>query len=416
MHESRRIVHLKRGKEKKPCHLQVDLPISKSIANRHLILRHAMGNKLSVTTDSDPDDVRRLEAMLHHQGPVWDAGHGGTTFRFLLALYSLLNKGGTVTGTQRMCERPIGPLVDALRSLGAEIQYLKKDGYPPVFMVGAAIPKFGDVLIDGSRSSQFVTAVALCAPLFQEGLRIRFDQPVASQSYWSMTIDTIRHYGFQILTDDDSVTFLPGKSIIPEWNPVRDWSSASYLLAHLACAPIGSTVHFPGLAYDPLQGDSMMVTWVQRFGVEGQNGELGLQFTKKNDFVPDQVKLNFSSCPDLAQTMIVLCAIKGVKGQFSGLETLRIKETDRLNALRLELGKCGVSFFEDEKSSTWILTCKATHMNSIWSTWDDHRMAMSGSLLLWTGSIAIENPGVVTKSFPGFWDALIGLNVSVEFQ
>lgn len=410
------MVHLKRGTEENPCHLNVDLPISKSMANRHLVLRHGMGKILSVTTNSDPDDVRRLEAMLHHKGPVWDAGHGGTTFRFLLALYSLLGKEGTVTGTPRMCERPIGPLVDALRSLGAEIRYLKKDGFPPVFMEGADIPGFGDVVIDGSLSSQFVTSVALCTPLFREGLRIRFDQPVASQSYWTMTIDTIRQYGFQILLNKDSVTFLPGHSIIQEWNPERDWSSAAYLLAHLACSPVGSTVFFPGLKFDSLQGDILMAEWVQRFGVEGQNDETGLHFTKKNDFVSDRIQLDFSSCPDLAQTMIVLCAVKGVEGQFSGLETLRIKETDRLNALRIELGKCGVSFFEDEKSGIWTLTGKATNTkNNIWSTWDDHRMAMSGSLLLWTGSIAIENPRVVTKSFPGFWDALSGLNVSVEF-
>lgn len=416
MHASSNIVQLKRSTEENPCHTNIDLPISKSIANRQLILRHAIGNTVSVTSDTDPDDVRRLEAMLQHNGPVWDAGHGGTTFRFLLALKSLSGKKGTVTGTSRMCERPIGPLVDALRTLGAKIRYLKKDGYPPVFMEGANIPRYGDVVIDGSRSSQFITSVALCAPLFREGLRIRFEQPVASHSYWSMTIDTIRQFGFQILFEKDSVAFLPQSKIFPIWDPERDWSSAGYLLSHLACAPVGSTVHFPGLKYESLQGDSVMAEWVKGFGVEGERAETGLHFTKKNDYVPEQIQLDFSSCPDLAQTMIVLFAIKGVKGRFSGLETLRIKETDRLNALRMELAKCGVSFSEEEQSGTWTLTGKATKMNTAWSTWDDHRMAMSGSLLLWTGSVAIENPDVVTKSYPGFWDALPGLNVSVEFQ
>jgi len=393
----------------------VRLPPSKSLANRQLILQALSGVALPDPEPGLPEDVRRLIHLLNHPGPVWDAGAGGTTLRFLLAYLALQDRRGTLTGSARMLERPIGPLVEALNALGARVRYGEKTGYPPLILEGFSGQTSARVTLDASLSSQFASALLLSAAALPEGLELRFDGTVTSRPYLTMTLRLLREAGVVVTEDPDVIRVDPG-GLRPFAMPVEaDWTAASYPYALVALAPEGSMLFLPGLRASGWQGDQVLHEWMAPFGVESRFLPDGVQIRRVPRQLPERVDLDFRDHPDLAQTLVVLCASLGIPGRFRGLHTLAIKETDRTLALARELGKTGVQFLpEGNGQGGWTLEGRVAAPSETLCTWDDHRMAMALSLVSMKGSIRLDDGRVVVKSFPGWWEALAAIGFQVN--
>lgn len=397
-------------------HGTIHLPVSKSLVNRQLILAAQAGQFPAMADSSLPEDVRRLAHLLAHPGPVWDAGAGGTTLRFLTAYLALSGKDGIVTGSARMQVRPIAPLMHALEQLGALYAYSGITGCPPILLNGFRGQTQKEISLDPSSSSQFLTAILLASPLLQEGLTIHLTQPITSRPYFDMTLAVLRHWGIQVDVIGDRIIVEP-QPILPRKLVLEaDWTAASYAYALLALAPSGSSIELPGLCRSGLQGDEILAEWMTAFGIDTMEGVNGTTLRRSHEVTPDGIELDFSDSPDLAQTLIVLCAILGCPGRFSGLHTLQIKETDRTAALQSELGKTGVQFEpESEGSATWLLTGKVTLADTpTFATYHDHRMAMALSLCAFAGICRIEDPQVIEKSFPNYWKELEGIGWKID--
>jgi 3-phosphoshikimate 1-carboxyvinyltransferase len=395
----------------------VCLPPSKSLANRQLILRALSGVTLPDPAPGLPEDVRLLIRLLGHPGPVWDAGAGGTTLRFLLAYLALQDRRGTVTGSARMLERPIGPLVEALNALGARVRYAGETGYPPLILEGFAGQAATRVTLDASLSSQFASALLLSAAALPEGLELRFDGAVTSRPYLTMTLRLLREAGVLVTEGPDVIRVDPG-GLRPFAMPVEaDWTAASYPYALVALAPEGSMLFLPGLRASGWQGDQVLHEWMAPFGVESRFLPDGVQIRRVPRQLPERVDLDFRDHPDLAQTLVVLCASLGIPGRFRGLHTLALKETDRTQALARELRKTGVQFMSGEEGEEgWILAGRASAPAETLCTWDDHRMAMALSLVSMKGPIRLDDGRVVAKSFPGWWGALAAIGFQVHVR
>lgn len=398
-------------------HIQstIQLPLSKSLVNRQLILA-AQVNRLPEMTDPTlPEDVRLLAGLLQHPGPVWDAGAGGTTLRFLTAYLALSGGDGIVTGSSRMQLRPIAPLMSALDQLGANYFYSGITGCPPIVLNGFSGQKTTEVSLDPSNSSQYLTAILLASPLLPDGITIHLTKPITSKPYFEMTIAVLQHWGIDVQVEDHIITVAPQQIVSRDLVLEADWTAASYAYAILALSPKGSILELPGLHRSGLQGDEVIAEWMKAFGIETRVGARGMSILHTQEIIPDVLQLDFSDVPDLAQTIIVLCSILGVQGHFSGLHTLRIKETDRTAALQEELLKVGVRFEADNADQDlWHLSGQANVDHPEFDTYHDHRMAMALSLMAKVGPVFIKDPEVVEKSFPKYWNELsrIGFTVS----
>ncbi len=395
-----------------PLNGAMPLPVSKSLANRLLVLRALEQRAAEVLPPDLPGDTARLAAMLRHPGPVWDAGEGGTTFRFLTALLAVRGDEGIITGSERMQERPVGPLVDALRTLGARIRYSGVPGYPPLRLEGFEEGPGGEVVIDSRFSSQFLTAILLITPLLTGRWVLRTPGGITSLPYAAMTLRLLREAGFDWRVSGDRWTLhRTSRHPVPMfWE--SDWTAASYAYAHLALAPAGSRLFLPGLRRSGWQGDEVLADWMAEFGVETRPQENGVVISRERTCRPERGDRDFTLHPDLAQTWVTLCGMHGTPGVFTGLHTLAIKETDRMAALQVELARAGLTLYPDGEA--WQLSGQPHPAHSPAGTWGDHRMAMAMSLLAWQGPVTIEHPEVVAKSFPTYWDGLRGLGFSVE--
>ncbi len=381
------------------------LPVSKSLVNRQLILHALSGRSLSPLPAHLPDDVAMLASLLDHPGPVWDAGAGGTTFRFLLAFLALSGKKGTITGSDRLCKRPVGSLVEGLRQIGADIDYVGMEDFPPLLLKGFTHQQQNVITIDAATSSQFLTALLLVAPLLPNGLTLQWTGEPVSRPYLEMTLRVLTTYGvpFQYSPQRihiDATPVLPHPFLLES-----DWTAASYAYSLVAMAPIGSYLDLPGLRLSGWQGDEILSQWMSGFGIETFVTAEGCRIVHSLDHSPSRLDLDMEDHPDLAQTLITLCAMKGIPGRFTGLQTLLIKETNRTAALQTELANGGVTFHEAE-TGVWVLSgiWKPTHLPI--GTYHDHRMAMSMSLASFSGEVTIAEPDVVTKSFPLYWKVL----------
>ncbi len=392
------------------------LPVSKSLVNRQLILAAQAGRLPDMQDVSLPEDVRKLAQLLTHPGPVWDAGAGGTTLRFLTAYLALTGKDGIVTGSARMQQRPIAPLMHALDQLGAIYFYSGITGCPPLLLSGFPGQKQTEITLDPSSSSQYLTALLLASPLLPDGLTIHLTRPVTSRPYFEMTLAVLADWGIRVEVEDNRVSILPQEIRPKELILEADWTAASYAYAILALAPTGSTLELPGLTRSGLQGDEILVSWMEQFGIDTEDGPSGITICRNRDIAPRALQLDFSDSPDLAQTMIVLCAILGCPGRFTGLHTLQIKETDRTAALREELHKLGVQFDQSpDDPDVWLLTGKAISDDPpTFATYHDHRMAMAFSLFAMAAPCRIQDPDVVQKSFPDYWEQLEGIGFLVS--
>lgn len=388
------------------------LPASKSISNRVLIINALAGGTSKLHNLSDANDTRLMLKLIDSADSVIDIEDAGTTMRFLTAYFALTGKIKTLTGTARMQERPIGILVDALRSLGASINYLKKDGYPPLITSGFSGQKAREISIRGDVSSQFISALMMVAPALPEGLDIKLTGKIGSRPYIEMTAQLMKTFGAKCYFSDDTIKVEPKPYSPTEISVESDWSAASYWFAFAALSD-KSKIELPFLFEDSLQGDHAIQEIMISLGVSAKMNKGMLQLTKSQS--KDEVTWDFTHCPDLAQTVAVVCAAKGITGYFTGLESLRIKETDRIAALQTELKKIGADLHEDNNQWT-LIPSTSLPSSATFETYHDHRMAMAFAPLATKINVTIESPGVVKKSYPAFWEDMKEMGFALELQ
>ena len=387
------------------------LPSSKSISNRTLILNALSGNKSVITNLSSARDTQLMQALIDSPDKIIDIMDAGTTMRFLTAYFSLTGQHKVITGSERMKQRPIGLLVNALREIGVTIHYQEKEGFPPIETVGFSIQKGNTVRIPGDVSSQYISALMMTAPLLRDGLVIQLEGKIGSRPYIEMTAALMKDFGISCEFKGNSIHIHHG-----EYHPASiaieaDWSAASYWFAFIALAETGK-VTLPHVSEQSLQGDRVAVEVMNKLGVKTQFGKSLTVLTKQ----PHNTSLewDFTDCPDLAQTVLPVCAAKGIPGRFKGLESLRIKETDRIAALQAELAKIGAAL--QEGNSVWNLI--PGHYSKAQSvtikTYHDHRMAMGMAPLATMMDVTIESPEVVNKSYPGFWEDMKGVGFEIK--
>jgi len=392
---------------------KINLPTSKSISNRLLVIRALSPDSFPLEGLSDSDDTQALQQGLQSPADVIDVGHAGTTMRFLTAYFAATGKIKTVTGSERMRNRPIGDLVDALNHLGAGIRYLEKTGYPPIRTSGK--PLSGNFIeINGNVSSQFISALLLVAPVLPDGLTIRIKGEPVSASYIRMTLELMRQTGIQYLYENQTIAVARQDYRSEGMCVERDWSAASYWFQMAALADDAELL-LEGITEESLQGDALISQIAHSLGVKTEFTPEGALLTKQND-ISQHLELDFINMPDLVQTVAVTCCLKNIGFRFSGVQTLRVKETDRIAALQNELLKLGYRIRETEPG---IIEWNHEHSESQYleciATYHDHRMAMAfAPAAIRFPELQIENPEVVSKSYPNFWSDLKKVGVKIE--
>ncbi len=398
---------------------------SKSISNRALIALALAGENPSdwLSNLSTSKDTQTLLQLLQQGAGTFDAGDAGTTFRFMTAFLALQPGEQVLTGSERMLERPVGPLVEALRTLGADIQFLGKAGYPPL-KIGEMKPRTHRVAVAANVSSQFLSALLLIGPYLPQGLVLEPEGALVSRPYLEMTLGLMRHFGAEVDWQGKTLVVAPGQYTPRRLTVEADWSAASYWYAMAAFSDI-LDLRLQGLQQYSWQGDSVLAEMMQRFDIQTIFGENEVRLSKMGKAPKPVFEQDFLECPDIAQTLAVVCAGLGTIGVFSGLETLSIKETDRIGALKTELEKVGVSFAKlparfSKKSieKTFYNLENKAELSSTprFASYGDHRMAMAFAAFAMLGPVEIENPEVVSKSYPQFWEHLKKLGFEVTFS
>ena len=407
-------------KSTSPFDVKIALASSKSESNRALIInalaKDSSENLFNLSTARDTQTMIRLLQSIDQTADVIDAG---TTMRFLTAYFTATNQNKMMTGTPRMCERPIGILVDALRTLGADIEYLVREGYPPLHIKGFSDQKTSEVTIRGDVSSQYVSALLMIAPTLPQGLTINLTGDLGSIPYIKMTLEQMRAFGVNYVAnwEEKTIKVLPNTYQSTVYKIESDWSGASYWYSIVALSAFENTqVELLGLKQNSLQGDSDIVNIMSHLGVLSVFTRDGVLLSK----IPADTTLNwdFTNCPDLAQTVAVTCAALGIEATFTGIESLKIKETDRILALQNELKKFGGDLIEVKKNTIYKILSQQSvtnHQSPVTiATYDDHRMAMAFAPLAMLMDVKIEEPNVVVKSYPSFWDDIKKV-LSVEY-
>lgn len=389
----------------------IPLPSSKSESNRVLVIDALTEGTNKISNLAEARDTQTMIRLLGKNPPVYDVLDAGTTMRFLTAYASVTNQNKVMTGTPRMCERPIGILVDALRSIGAEIHYLGVEGYPPLAIHGLACQTSNKVKIRGDVSSQYISAMLMIAPVLPEGLEIELEGKVGSRTYIEMTLQLMEQFGIKY-TWKDNFIHVAHQSYQPTSFAVEsDWSGASYWFSLLACADSGA-LFLEGLKENSLQGDSKIVDIMDHLGIKSTFREGGVLLQKQA--VKGLKNWDFTHCPDLAQTVAVTCAILGQNAVFTGLESLKIKETDRIFALQQELAKFNADLVEIEPEVYQVIPSVTMPTEVRIHTYEDHRMGMAFMPLLTKTRVIIEDPAVVNKSYPSFWKHCELLGIEME--
>ena len=385
-------------------HGRIQITGSKSESNRMLLLQ-ALYPQITLDNLSNSDDTVAMKSGLESVKNMVDIGHAGTSMRFLSAYYSTLeNQEKILTGSSRMQERPIGILVDALRQLGADISYLKNEGYPPLLIKGKRLTA-SEVRLSANISSQYITALMLIAPSLPDGLRLYLEGKITSIPYIEMTLSLLHKIGVDAIFSGQHIQVFPKKDITQITHAVEsDWSSASYYFSMVALAK-EADVSLSTYKKDSLQGDRVLMDVYQQFGVKSsiENNTLAL---KKQTIGSTHVQLDLSDAPDIAQTIAVTCYGLGLSCSLTGLHTLKIKETDRLVAMQNELSKLGATIEITDKSLHLHKRTNPIRPNVLIETYHDHRMAMAFAPLGLLVPIRIQDADVVTKSYPGFWKDL----------
>lgn len=384
------------------------LPASKSESNRALIIQALAGNGslANLSAANDTQLMRRL--LANPAADTLDAEDAGTVMRFLTAYLSVTDRRVVLTGTARMRERPIGVLVEALRQLGMQLDYAEKEGYPPLHIKGWGanlLPEeMAELTVRGDISSQYISALLMIGPQLPGGLRLFLTGKVGSRPYIRMTLALMQHFGADCRDLGSVLEVRPAPYKPADYTIEADWSAASYWYAMVALSPTGGQIQLPGLRRRSLQGDQAIVSIMQKLGVATEFLPDGVQLTQQP--VAGSFSQDFTDCPDLAQTVAVIAAAKSVSVEMTGLESLRIKETDRILALQTELAKFGATLTEIKPGVFRVAATDFQVNGQTIATYHDHRMAMAFAPLALLGSLTIEAPQVVRKSYPSFWAEL----------
>jgi 3-phosphoshikimate 1-carboxyvinyltransferase len=389
------------------------LPSSKSESNRALIinaLTEGSGKIINLSTARDTQTLKKLLGSIDQKADVLDAG---TTMRFLTAYYSITCKDKIITGTKRMLERPIGILVDALRKLGADISYLEKPGYPPLHFRGYQGSDLNTLTIRGDISSQYISALLMISPILNRGLTLELAGEIGSRPYIEMTLGIMNEFGIESEFHGKIISIAPQKYKATEFTIAPDWSGASYWYSTTALSE-NAEIELKGFRLPSLQGDSAITSIMEDLGVVTSFSPEGMHLSKSRH--KKEVFIDFKDSPDLAQTIAIVCAAKGIKAIFTGLESLRIKETDRISALQNELSKMDSRLIESEPGKWQLIPGNPNNLPEMLSinTYDDHRMAMAFAPLATLTNVRIEKPEVVQKSYPSFWEDMKKAGFSIE--
>ncbi|MGQ8867329.1 3-phosphoshikimate 1-carboxyvinyltransferase [Myroides sp. TSA_177.3] len=384
---------------------------SKSESNRLLLLQKLFP-QLVVENVADSDDVVAMQEGLAHKTAVVDVHHAGTAMRFLTAYFALCQKQTVILeGSERMHNRPIAPLVDALRTLGAQITYIAKEGFPPLRIDGIEA-EGGTVEISAAISSQYISALLLVGTRLKKGITIQLLGEITSRPYIEMTLAMLRELGAQTSFEGQTVTVFPPLQLQQTHFTVEaDWSSASYYYSLLALSPLGTTLRLGKYKKVSLQGDSILSAIYAKLGVETVfEADDYIRLTKRTEAQPI-FEADFNDTPDLAQTVVVSCFGLGIACHIQGLHTLKIKETDRLVALQNELAKLGGQLVVTADSLTLAAHRSAGTTVPAIDTYQDHRMAMAFAPLVMQMDLLINEAEVVSKSYPAFWNDLRKIGV-----
>lgn len=391
--------------------ITIQLSASKSESNRALIIQALSKQPIQLHNVSDARDTQTMMRLLSSADKEWDVLDAGTTMRFLTAYLAVTGENQTITGTERMQQRPIKVLVEALRELGAEIDYLNKEGYPPLRISKIGKQKETHLRVQGNISSQYISALLMIAPALPKGLQIELVGEVFSRPYIEMTLGLMKEFGVTHEWKENVISIEAQPYSSNEYTIESDWSGASYWLS-MAALSNGNTIRLKGLREKSYQGDIRIREIMHGMGLITRFEGEELVIEKNTTISP--LAIDFRSCPDLAQTVMV--AATGLKSplQMTGLESLRIKETDRIAAMQTELAKFGVRLTE-ETPGFWEMerSEKLPEGPVTIETYEDHRMAMAFAPLAQLVPLEIEDPDVVKKSYPGFWEdcKLYGLEV-----
>ena len=384
----------------------VQLPASKSISNRALILNALSYSPYDIQNLSDCDDTEVMVKALNSDSRDFDIKAAGTAMRFLTAFLSKIVGEWTITGTERMKNRPIKLLVDALNSLGARIEYIEKEGYPPLRIFGSAL-QGGEISLAGGVSSQYISALLMIAPLMEKGLTLHLERNIISRPYINLTLQLMEQFGVKAIWNGQTIKILP-----QEYKPIRftvesDWSAASYWYSIMALSK-NAEIELLGLFKNSLQGDAAGAKLFAQLGVGTTFTDRGVVL-KYNGNAVKKLIYNFVNEPDLAQTFVVTCVLLNIPFRFTGLQSLKIKETDRIEALKTELRKLGYLLTDSNDSILeWNGERCEPEADPIIATYEDHRMAMAfapAALVLPKG-LKVADPEVVTKSYPAYWEDL----------
>ncbi len=398
---------------------QLNITGSKSETNRLLLLQALFPN-ITLENTSNSDDSEVMQKALDNSqftidnSQLVDIHHAGTAMRFLTAFFAV-NEGREVvlTGSPRMKERPIKVLVEALQQLGAQISYENEEGYPPIRIKGQKIIA-NKVSIPANVSSQYISALLLVAPKLQNGIELTLVGEITSIPYIKMTLALLNDLDIQTSFEGNIIKVLPKQEVASKVMTVEsDWSSASYFFSLAALSEPETAITLSSYKQNSLQGDSALVELYGKMGVESKFENNRLTLTRKSNFAQENLTFDLNNTPDIAQTIVVTCLGLGIGCHLTGLHTLKIKETDRLEALRIELTKLGANISVTNDSLTLVATKEILHNVKI-ATYNDHRMAMAFAPLALKVPINIENAEVVSKSYPDFWTDLrnIGFQIS----
>ena len=400
----------------------VHLPSSKSISNRALIVNALAENPNLPDNVSDCDDTRVMLEWLSKRPDTIDIGAAGTAMRFSTALLAVTEGTHVITGTQRMCNRPIQVLVDALRSLGASIDYVGAEGFPPLRIEGTKSLLGGSLSLAGNVSSQYISALLMIAPVLAQGLTLHLKGNIVSRPYINMTLSLMKDFGASARwATDDSIVVEPGSYRKRRYLVENDWSASSYWYEMLALSKESCEIVLPGLFEHSTQGDSAVSSLFARLGVDTVFlPDDGVRLTNGGT-VAERFDQDFVNQPDLAQTFVVCCCMLGVPFHFTGLQSLKIKETDRISALRTELAKVGFDVHEANDSELFWngerIAPVGQHADGTFQpfdTYEDHRMAMSlAPCAQRLGTIQMNDPHVVSKSYPRYWDDLMHMGFDI---
>ncbi len=409
-------------KKNKTAKGKIQLSGSKSISNRVLIIQALCDDDFDIENLSDSDDTKTLQGLLASDSYELDAHHAGTTFRFLTSYLATKEGENILTGSSRMQERPIGPLSEALIKLGSDITYVNNEGYPPLKIGSPKKPIDSKISLPANVSSQYISSLLLVAPTLPNGLEIQLIGDIVSRPYLEMTLRIMEYFGVNHTWEGQNIKVTPQKYVGKDFYVEADWSAASYYYIIAALAD-DADITLVGLQEESLQGDNAIAEISKSFGLSSEYGDNTVRITKSDVEVESFFEYDFISCPDIAQSVSTMSAGVGISTLFSGLQTLKIKETDRIHALKVELAKVHVylsklpaKFSKNTEVEYYMQegNIDGDEMAPTFATYKDHRMAMAFGPLAQLFPIEIEEYMVVTKSYPNYWEDLKTLGFEVE--